>query len=318
MSLRIVYMGTPEFAVFPLERLASSSHEVVAAVSQPDRPSGRSMRIQHTPVRRTAEQLGLAVCQPEKIRTEAFAEWLTAQKADLIVTAAYGRILPANLLEIPRLGCLNIHASLLPAYRGASPVNSCIIQGATETGITFMKMDEGMDTGDILVQIPIRLPEDMDAGTLSGILSRLAADEILEVIDGWTAGRILPVPQAHDRATYTKPLKRDDGKVDWTCSAHIIHNLVRGTSPWPGAFTLLNGKRVKIHIAQVSACGAEESDVAAFPPGTVISACPECIRVACGEGTCLEILSLQAEACRRLEARECFHNFRTGTVFGKE
>ena len=315
MNLKIVYMGTPEFAVPPLERLAGSDHDVVAVVSQPDRPSGRRMRIERTPVRQAAERLGIPVLQPEKVRTEEFAQWLRDQNPDVLITAAYGRILPGTVLKIPRLGCLNIHASLLPYYRGASPINGCVIHGETKTGITIMRMDEGMDTGDILAQQEMEIPADMDAGDLSRRLSQLASVMIVPVMEGWTAGAIAALPQDHSLATYTKPMNRDDGKIDWGKTASEIHNLVRGTTPWPGAYSILNGKRVKIHQTVVSDCDSAGSDESPVLPGTIVSTCPSCIRVACGGGTCLELISIQAEACRRLDAKECFHNFHPGAIF---
>ena len=318
MKLKIVYMGTPDFAVPPLERLAEAGFDVVAVVSQPDRPSGRRMRIDRTPVRQAADKLFIPVLQPEKVRTEEFAQWLEALQPDIIVTAAYGRILPANILKIPKLGCLNIHASLLPYYRGASPINASVIHGETKTGITIMLMDEGMDTGDILVQQETEITEAMDAGELSRRLSQLAADMIVPVIDGWLSGEIVAVPQNHSLATYTKPMNRDDGKIDWSKSAQEIHNLVRGTTPWPGAYSILNGKRVKIHQTLVSACDLTVPIENAGVPGTITSTCPSCIRVTCGERSCLELISIQAEACRRLDASECFHNFRPGAIFTEE
>ncbi len=319
MSFRIVYMGTPEFAVPPLERLAASGYDVVAVVSQPDRPAGRRMTVEPNPVHRTADRLGIPILQPDKIRTDAFYDWLSSMAPDILVTAAYGRILPERILNVPKLGCLNIHASLLPLYRGASPINNCIIQGETQTGITIMLTDVGMDTGDILSQGTMDIPPDMDAGTLSGLLSMQGAGMIVEAIDDWTSGRIHPQPQDHSRATYTKPMSRDDGRIDWSLPAGDIHNLVRGTTPWPGAFTRLLGKRLKIHMTQVSGCDKDPEPQPDGPlPGTILSTCPDCIRVACGGGTCIEIISLQAEACRRLDARECFHNFRPGTILGGE
>ncbi len=317
MSLRIIYMGTPDFAVPPLEALAASGHSVVAVVSQPDRPAGRKRTIDPTPVRKAAERLGLRTAQPEKIRTAEYLAWLADLKPDLYVTAAYGRILTPAILGIPAQGCINIHASLLPKYRGASPINAAIIHGETVTGITMMLTDEGMDTGDILTQDTMEIPDDADAGEMSRRLSLLAADRIVPVVEAWTSGSVTPIPQNHNEATNTRPMTRDDGRIDWSRPALEVHNLVRGTTPWPGSYTLLGGKRVKIHRTQVSSCPAEPAGTDGIRPGTVVSTCPDCIRVACGAGTCIELLSLQAEACRRLDARECFHNFRPGTVFGE-
>ena len=318
MSLRIVFMGTPEFAVPALTRLGTSGHKVVAVVSQPDRPSGRHMRLTPTPVRKEAERLGLPVYQPAKLRDGTFQAWLEDLKPDLLITAAYGRILTGEILAIPKYGCLNIHASLLPAYRGASPINASIINGETKTGITIMKTDVGMDTGDILYQEEVAIPGDMDAGTLSGILSDVGARCIVPVAEAWTSGAIVPVRQDEEKATYAPMMSRADGKIDWTVDAQTIHNLIRGTSPWPGAFTTLDGKRVKIHRSAVSCDAASAGITEGMKPGYVIGTCPQCIRVACGGETCLELQCIQAEACRRMDAEECFHNFRPGMVFGEE
>ncbi len=315
MNLRIVFMGTPVFAVPPLEALAASSHTIAAVISQPDRPRGRRMKVTPTPVHAAADRLGLPLYQPDKIRTAAYLDWLSALQPDLFVTVAYGRILTPEILSIPKYGCLNIHASLLPKHRGASPIHASVIQGDTQTGITVMLTAEGMDTGDILYQEAIDIPFDMDAGTLSERLSHLGAARIVSVLESWAGGAIQQQPQDASAATYTKPLTREDGRINWQHSATQIHNLVRGTTPWPGAFTQLDGKRVKIHSARV----ATEKWPTTGPsqPGMVVHTCPTCIRVACGDGSVLEILSLQAEACRRLSAKECFHNFHVGTVFGE-
>jgi len=275
------------------------------------------MKVTPTPVHSAADRLGLPHHQPEKIRTESYLEWLSGLQPDLYVTAAYGRILTPQILSIPKYGCLNIHASLLPRHRGASPVNASIIQGDTSTGVTFMLTEEGMDTGDILYQESIPIPEDMDAGELSDRLSLLGARRVVSVIDSWVAGTLRPVSQDHTQATITRPMKRDDGKIDWAMSASDIHNLVRGTTPWPGAFTWMDGKRVKIHRSRVASDPMVRASSSDIRPGTVLDTCPACIRVSCGFGTVLEILNLQAEACKRLDARECFHNFHPGAIFGE-
>jgi methionyl-tRNA formyltransferase len=276
VSLRIVFMGTPAFAVPPLEALASSGHTIAAVVSQPDRPSGRKMKVTPTPVHSAADRLGLPHYQPEKIRTEAYLEWLSGLQPDLFVTAAYGRILTPQILSIPRYGCLNIHASLLPKHRGASPVNASIIQGDRSTGITFMLTEEGMDTGDILYQESIAIPEDMDAGALSDRLSLLGASRVVSVIDAWVAGTLRPVPQDHSQATSTKPMKRDDGKIDWSMSATEIHNLVRGTlpgrAPLPG--WTQTGKNPSIQSRR--RC-RNPADMTGVLPGTILDTCPACI-----------------------------------------
>lgn len=273
------------------------------------------MKVTPTPVHETAERLGLPLYQPEKIRTEAYTTWLAALQPDLFITAAYGRILTPEILAIPKYGCLNIHASLLPKHRGASPVHASVMQGDTQTGITIMLTDVGMDTGDILYQETVAIPPEVDAGALSEQLSRLGAARIVPVVDDWVAGAIQAQAQNEEAATYTRPMTREDGRIDWLDPAAQIHNLVRGTSPWPGAFTKMAGKRVKIHATRVAV--DPEPPAVAPQPGMVVHTCPTCIRVACGDGSMLEVLSLQAEACKRLSAKECFHNFHVGAVFGE-
>jgi len=315
-TLRIVYMGTPDFAVPALQRLIDAGACLVAAVTQPDRPSGRHHETQAGPVAKLAAAHGIPVLQPLKLRTGEFAGTLAALKPDLFVTAAYGRILPPDVLAIPRLGAVNIHGSLLPRHRGASPVHASILAGDRETGVTVMLMDEGMDTGDILAQSSIPIEDEDTAETLMAKLAELGADMIIPVIDGLCKGTIKPVGQDESQATTTHILSREDGQIDWSRSAAEINNQVRGLYPWPGAYTTIGRKRLKIHRARVLP-PEMEGTVSSFglEPGTICACSPDAIRVACGSGV-LELLEIQTDAGRRLFCRDCAHNYRFGSRMG--
>lgn len=249
--MRLVYMGTPSFAVPALRALASSNHEIVAVVTRTDKPAGRGRELAEPPVKLAAQELGLAVHQPKRVREPEFLETLKQLAPDMIVVAAYGQILPKAVLELPRLGCVNIHASLLPAYRGAAPINWAIIRGEREAGVTIMQMDEGMDTGAVLLEDRIPIDPQDTAGTLTGKLSRLGAELLMKALPGIEAGSLRPAPQDHAKATLAPLLKKEDGLIDWTLPAQDIANRVRGFSPWPGAFTFLEGSLVKVLQAEV-------------------------------------------------------------------
>lgn len=317
MKPRILFMGTPEFAVLPLQRLLDEQYPLAGVVCQPDRPQGRHMTMLPPPVKQLAAAHGLPVLQPEKVRTPDFEAAIRALQPDLIVTAAYGRILPPNILAVPPLGCLNIHASLLPAYRGAAPIQWCLIRGETESGVTLMMMDEGMDTGDILVQRKISIPDDMDYGKLSEQLSALGADMLPAAIQGLLDGSLRPQPQDHTRATTISVMTREIGQIDWTADARTIHNLVRGTSPWPGAYTWCGGRRLKIHRTRVCTDPETLSAAHGLASGTICLCGGEAISVACGMGV-LDLLEVQSESGKRLHCRDCAHNYRLGQKMGGE
>jgi methionyl-tRNA formyltransferase len=314
MKPRILFMGTPEFAVPVLQTLLDEGFPLVGVVCQPDRPQGRHMKLQAPPVKQLALARGLPVLQPEKVRTPEFEAAIRGLAPDMIVTAAYGRILPPNLLAVPPLGCLNVHASLLPAYRGAAPVQWCLIRGETETGVTIMLMDEGMDTGDILMQRRLAIPPDMDAGELSDNLSRLGASLLPAAIQGFLDGSIKPVPQNPARATTITMMSRETGKIDWQADSRQIHNLVRGTSQWPGAFTWCGDRRIKVHKTRVCVDPAILAGAAGLEPGT-ICLCGDAISVACGSGV-IDLLEIQSNSGKRLHCRDCAHNYRLGQVMG--
>lgn len=270
--MRIVFMGTPQFAVCSLERLIESQHQVVAAVTRPDRGAGRGRVSQAPPVKDLAVRHNIEVLQPERIRDEAFIEYLRNLKPDLIVVVAYGKILPEAILEIPRLGCLNLHASLLPQLRGAAPINWAIALGMRETGVTIIKMDAGMDTGDILYQESVEILDDDDAESLSNMLSVLGAQRVLEVLSE-VGGKdaIVGSPQDHSKATYAPMLTKENGRIEWSRPTENIVCLVRGMKPWPCAFTSTRKGVLKVLRAEPLWPAVEERipKPHTIPPGTV-------------------------------------------------
>lgn len=310
-SYTIVFMGTPDFAVPCLETLHHSRHRVVQVVTQPDRPQGRGRRVYPPPVKTAALRLGLPVVQPQKIKTAEFIETIDRLHPDLMVVVAYGRILPKALLEIPPAGCINVHASLLPLYRGAAPIHWAIINGETETGITTMVMDEGMDTGDILLTAtePI-VPEDT-AATLHDRLAVLGARVLDDTLERLADGRLTPQPQPHARASLAPILKKEDGLIDWHQPADRIYDRIRGLTPWPGAFTFYDHKRLKLFKAAV-----QPSHGPAAAPGTILPGFPDELRVATGNGL-IRLLEVQGESGNRLSTEEYLrgHALPAGTRF---
>jgi methionyl-tRNA formyltransferase len=243
--MRLIFFGTPEFAVPALNALINSEHEVLAVVSQPDRRSGRGRHLVLSPVKREAQSAGLKVLQPMTVKEAGFLEELKRLNPDAIVTAAYGQLLPSDIIHLPKFGCVNIHASLLPKYRGAAPINWEIINGDKITGITMMFMDEGMDTGPILLQREEAIRDEDTAGTLSERLSLLGAEALIRTLDMLQKGLIKSVPQSGD-ASSAPILKKDNGLIKWLLPADQLSNFIRGVNPWPGAYTFLDGKRIKI------------------------------------------------------------------------
>lgn len=315
MSYRVIFMGTPEFSVPILEALVQNeAFEVVLVISQPNRPQGRKRELLPTPVAKKAMELGLDLWQPEKVRDLAFLDRIRACHADFIVTAAYGRILTSMVLAAPKYGPVNVHASLLPKYRGASPVHWSIINGDPTTGVSIMLMDDEMDHGDILLKEEIEIPEYITTDLLSERLSLLGASVISDALIAYAEGKIKPTPQAHEDASYVKLLKREDGLIDFDRSALDIHNLVRGTYPWPGAYTFWHGKRFKVHKAQVESYPKDEWTKGV--PGEVVYVDGDGIRVSCGEGY-ITFIEVQAEGSRRMHADEIGHNIELGTIFGQ-
>jgi methionyl-tRNA formyltransferase len=256
VSARVVFMGSPDFALPTLRGLADA-YDVVGVVTQPDRASGRGREVKPPPVKLLAQDLNLSVIQPEKLRQPEAMEQLRTWNPDLIVVAAFGQILRKDVLDLPRFGCINVHASLLPRWRGAAPINAAILHGDEETGVTIMKMDVGLDTGPILSQRSIRLTRDDTAGSVFETLSHLGADLLIETLPGYLAGKIQPVPQPDEGATYAPMLKKEEGKLDFTRPAKELERRVRAFNPWPGAFMDFDKTLLKVHRAHVEAGEAE-------------------------------------------------------------
>jgi len=279
-----------------LRALLSGPDEVVGVVCQPDRPAGRGQHLTPPPVKQTAIAAGIPVLQPEKIRTAEFLEQLRAWAPDLAVVAAYGRILPNSILELPRHGCINVHASLLPKYRGAAPMQWAIVNGDDRTGVTIMQVAEKMDAGDMLLQRETPIGPNDTLGTVHDRLAEIGAIALIDAIEQIRAGTVRPVPQDETRVTYAPMIKKEDGRIDWSRPAAEIERRVRAFDPWPSAHTHLHGKLLKISRAKVGRGGRPEA------PGTVIGI-GETIRVACGSDE-LEINELQLEGRKRLTAGE--------------
>lgn len=255
--MKIVYMGTPDFAVGPLESIIEAGHEVILVVTQPDREKGRGKEVVFSPVKECAVAHNIPVFQPEKIKKAEEVEFLKQYEADVFVVAAFGQILSKEILDMPRLGCVNIHASLLPKYRGAAPIQWAVIDGEEKTGVTIMRMDEGLDTGDILLQEEIILDAKETGESLFDRLAVLGSDTIVKALELMEKGELTPVPQDHDKSTYAKMLNKKMGVIDFNNSAVVIERLVRGLNSWPSAYTYINGKTLKIWEAEVIADALE-------------------------------------------------------------
>lgn len=296
MRYRIAFFGTPEFAVPPLQALLDGPDTIVGVVCQPDRPAGRGQQPQMPPVKQLAEEHRVAVAQPVKVKTDEFPALLRDWSPDLIVVAAYGRILPRSVLDLPRLGCVNVHASLLPKYRGAAPIQWALLRGESTTGVTIMRMNERMDEGDILLQRAIAIEPAESYGELQRRLATLGAAALMEALTALHGGALRAVPQDHAAASYAPMIHKPDGAIDWRLPAVEIARRVRAFNPWPSAFTQHRGRLLKIHRARDL---AETSSTA--PPGTVLEIGDD-IRVATGTGV-VAIDELQLEGKRALPAQ---------------
>lgn len=310
--MRIVFMGTPEFAVPSLEALIKEGYEVVAAVTQPDRPVGRKKTLTPPPVKVCAQAHGVPVLQFERIRRKEGREALSALRPDLFVTAAFGQILSKAVLEIPQLGTINVHASLLPQYRGSAPINWCIINGERMAGVTTMMTNEGIDTGDMLLRDEAEIDENENAEELTERLSFVGAQTLLRTLRALEDGSLVRAPQNEEQASYQPMLTREMGEMDWSRSAQQLHNQVRGLYPWPGAYTQMDGGVLKVWTSRVSGLQADET------PGTVVKAdAKEGLFVACGTGV-LQIVELQAPGSKRMNARDYLRGkpMQPGTILG--
>ncbi len=309
-KLKIVYWGSPDFAV-PCLRALHARHDVVAVVTQPDRPRGRGRSLARPAVKVAAEELGIPVLQPEKIRRKAFRLQLADLGADLFVVAAYGKILRPRMLAVPPMGCVNVHASLLPSYRGSAPIQWAVIGGERRSGITIMLMDAGMDTGPMLLSGGLELTPDETAGSLHDRLAELGPPLLLQALDGLAAGTLEPEEQDHERATEAPMLTKEHGQVDFSRAAEEVDSHVRGMDPWPGAYTTLQDKTLKL-FASSPALGHRGR------PGEVLGVDDRGLLVACGEGA-VWIGELQRAGRKRMDAQEMVRGYPvpTGTVLGK-
>ena len=299
--MKLVYLGTPQFAVEPLRALAAAGHEIAGVVTRSDKPAGRGRSLTAPPVKVVAEGMRVPVFQPPRVREPAFVDQLRTIDPEVIVVAAYGQILPKEILTLPKYGCINIHASLLPLYRGAAPINWAIIRGEARTGITIMRMDVGMDTGAILLQESIPIDPADTAGTMTGKLAVVGARLIVAALPLIAEGKLQPVAQDESRATLAPLLKKENGLIDWNLSAVEIHDRVRGLSPWPGAYTFLDGKMVKI-IESEPRSGAGE-------PGLLYERDRNTLEAGTGKGL-LRIKSIQPESKKPMIAGDFLRGHR--------
>ena len=309
--MKLVFAGSPEFAVPTLERLAAEGCEILAVITQPDRPVGREQQLHPPPVKEAALRLKLPVYQPEKIKSDEARVFLEEIKPDAVVVVGYGQILPPWLLELPRYGCVNLHASLLPAYRGAAPIQWAIANGETSTGLTTMLMDPGLDTGPILLQWTTEIGPEETAVELAERLSVAGPGLMLETLHGLEAGKLTPQPQDNSRASRAPLLKKEHGKIDWTMPAQQIFNRIRGLLPWPGCYTGFRGKKLQIWRAKAAPGQLHPSrdrKGAGIPPlaGQLVVERDE-LYVACGSGSSLQLLEVQLEGRRRMTAADFIH-----------
>ncbi len=313
-------MGTPDFSKTVLERLIASGFNIVACFSQPDKPSGRHMLMTASPVKTASVSHNIPVYQPASVRDPECLALIQSLSPDLIITAAYGKILPESILQIPGRGCLNVHASLLPKYRGAAPIQWSILNGETETGVTIMVMDKGMDTGDILTQSVCEISDSITSSELTGKLADLGAQLLIQTIPGYLSGDIVPVKQVQSEATFAPPIRKEQGLINWDNPSKVIHNQIRGLSEWPAASTFCRGCRLKIHCSALPADSSQYIDefrktYGEPEPGTILCAKKDIIAVMCKD-SCLLLTCIQPESCRRMNASECAHNYKVSDVLG--
>ena len=309
-DIKVVFMGTPELSATVLKGLSDKGYNVILSVSQPDKPVGRKHILTAPPAKVQAQELGVEVYQPDSLKTDEAYEFIKSREPDLIITAAYGKILPQRMLDIPKYGCINVHASLLPKYRGAAPVQYSILNGDDVTGVTIMKMDAGMDTGDILTQVEVPIDINDHTDTLMAKLADAGRDLLLDTIGDYIEGKIISIPQDTDKVTLTYPIKPEDAVLDLNASARQVHDKIRALSSWPGCSTVFNGKRIKIYDSRL-----EEDDNEEAAPGEITKASKGDLKVKCGKGS-IYILELQSEGGKRLKAIDCAHNYKPGQRFG--
>jgi len=293
--VRLAFLGTPAFAVPTLEAIVAAGHRVAAVLTQPDRPRGRGQNPAASPVKETALKLGLEVYQPERVRRPEAVEYLRALGCDAMVVVGYGQIIPQIVIDLAPFGIINVHASLLPKYRGAGPIQWAIVRGETRTGVTTMRINAGLDTGDMLLKAETEIGPDETAVELGKRLAVMGAGLLVETLDGLQAGRIVPEPQDHAHATLAPLIKKEDGVINWVCSSKSIHNQVRGLQPWPGAQTRFRGLPLQVLKTRVAGQGS------AGAPGSIASLKPPVVH--CGEGL-LELVEVQLEGRKRISAAD--------------
>ena len=296
--MKIIFMGTPDFAVGTLEALIEAGHEVVLAVTQPDKPKGRGKEMQYTPVKECALKHDIPVFQPRRVREEECIEELRKYNADIMVVVAFGQILPKEILEMCTYGCVNVHASLLPKYRGSAPIQWAIIDGEEVTGVTTMQMDEGLDTGDMLLKTEVTIEPKETGGSLFDKLAQAGAKLCVETLEALQNKTVTPIPQGETTTAYAKMLDKQLGNIDWNKTAVQIERLIRGLTPWPSAYTNWNDKVMKIWDAEVSAIDTETEDA---KPGTIVKVEKDAFYVQTGEGL-LKVCELQIPGKKRMDA----------------
>lgn len=300
--MRLVYLGTPAFAVPTLERIVVAGHSVLEVVTQPDRPKGRGRELAASPVKQAALRLGLPVYQPERVRRPEAVGHLAELGADAMVIVGYGQIIPQNVIDLAPHGIINVHGSLLPKYRGAAPIQWAIANGETITGVTTMRIDAGLDTGDILLKAATEIGPEETAVELGARLSEMGADLLVRTLDSIAAGAIVPERQDHARATLAPILKKEDGRIDWSLPAAVVHNRVRGFQPWPGAYTTFRGQSLHVWKSRIP------QDAPAVPEGGLLRC--HGLWAGCGQGTALELLEVQLEGRRRVGAPDFANGLR--------
>ncbi len=307
--MRIVFMGTPEFSVPCLERLVSDGEEVVGVFTQPDKPKGRGYEMAFSPVKECAIKHNIPVFQPKSMKTGEALEILKQLNPDLSIVVAYGKILPADILYAPKYNSINIHASLLPRYRGSAPIQWCVINGEKESGVTSMLMDEGIDTGDMLIKDSVEITENMTAGELHDKLSELGAEVLSKTVRALKNGELKPVKQNDDESCYAPMLTKELCPVDFTKSAQEVHNSIRGLSPWPVATAVLDGKKVKIHASVLSQFTSQAQ------AGEIVRA-DGALTVMCGDGKCIDITEIQLEGKKKMSVKDFLlgHKVEIGTI----
>lgn len=308
--MRVIFMGTPDFAVGTLEEIIKEGHEVELVVSQPDKAVGRSKALKYTPVKECAIAHGIEVYQPERVREEACIEYLRGYQPDIIIVEAFGQIIPKAILDMPRYGCVNVHASLLPKYRGAAPIQWAVINGDAVTGVTTMRMNEGLDTGDMIMKEEVIVRADETGGSLFDRLSEIGAKLCVKTMEAIEAGTAVYTPQNEEEATHTKKIYKELGSIDWSRDAKTIECLIRGLDPWPSAYTRLNDKTVKIWKAETL---PENSGT---EPGCIVKAGKDGLTVQTGDGM-LRITELQLEGKKRMPVEAFLNGYQVeeGTFF---